>query len=255
MRTGAGRRCRGRCVALARPLHQRRWARPTWPPPCCCGLGIVSAAPEGGRPRPRRAGAARRFALQPRQRLHGCQLRASSDIRGDGQDAGRPMRRSTPPWPKVDALAGSCAAAGRGFDQLDGRAEQAAPSPATTKATSNGMTCSPNQARSTRCTAARRANCSTELLLLSLYVYLKDHKADTLAAWSRPSSASPPPTTRRRAVPAGGRQRRHRSGHQHRRQGGHARHAVLGLRRGDPAVLASPSALARGAVSPSCRWC
>ena len=80
----------GRALGVPRPLHHAQLgARRDRRLGGARGRRLRGrAAPEDRRPRSRRAGAARRLALQPRQRLHHRELRAvERPVRGDREDA------------------------------------------------------------------------------------------------------------------------------------------------------------------------
>ena len=91
--TSARRAASTACSACSTASPSARWAhrRGRRRRRCCSSAAtLVEHAPEDRRPRPRRARAARRLALQPRQRLHHRPLRAvERQVRGDRQDRAR----------------------------------------------------------------------------------------------------------------------------------------------------------------------
>ena len=110
-----GRRGFSRALGVARPLHRaapRAAARSACAAVLTVGGFAVSLEAQDRRPRPGRARAARRLALQPRQRLHHRPLRAlERHLRGDRQDGQgrlpqvRDAGRGRPPG--LDAAAGA----------------------------------------------------------------------------------------------------------------------------------------------------
>ena len=250
---GDGRQGSGRALALSRPLHDAplgagrdrrvRRARDR--------RTRGELAPPDRRPRPGRARAAARLALQPRQRLHHRELRAVlRPVRGDREDGqgglpqvpdagrGRPARVAAEAGP---GRADHRVAAGRRAPDhrrlVRGQPEVADDQPQPGRAQLRGAAGLGQQSRPVQHRVLGHAG----------------HRVPGRPQGrdARPRGAGRGAVLRRphrqgARVPAGGRQRRHRGGDQHRRRTGQSHDAALRVRGGDRAVLRHVPQLAGG---------
>ena len=221
---------------------------------------LVEHAAADRRPRPGRARAARRLALQPRQRLHHRPLLAvERHLRGDREDARRKAASKYATLVEADRLAWTL---------------QQVPGVQTTVALTNAVrqiTAGSNEGSPKWLTIARNQDVlnygaqqasvnnpdlfNTDCSVMPVIAYLADHRPRRSTASSQASADVRRRAQHRRAqVPARRRQRRHRGRDQHRRAQGLAADAAAGLRRGDRAVLHHLPQLARGGGARWCRW-